>query len=63
MAEWGTLQWVGHVHSGVGRQVTMGGQVGHVTVGHMGSEEHVYSGYLITIVTIVNETGNKTSQV
>lgn len=63
MAEWGTSQWVGHVHSGVSGQVTMGGQVGHVTVGHMGSEEHGYRGDLITIVTIVNKTGNKTSQV
>jgi len=31
--------------------------------GALGSEEHVYSGDLITIVAIVNRTGNKTSQV
>ena len=41
----------GHVHSSVGGQVTMGGQVGHVSVGHTGSEEHVYNGDLITLVT------------
>ena len=46
----------GHVHSGVGGQVTTGGQVGHVSVGHTGSEEHVNNGDLITIVTTVNGT-------
>jgi len=39
------------VHSGVSEQVTMGGQVGHVSVGHTGSEERVYNGDLITMVT------------
>ena len=34
----------GHVHPGVGEEVTTGGQVGHVLVGHTGSEEHVYNG-------------------
>ena len=39
------------MHSGVVGQVTTGGQVGHVSVGHTGSEEHVYNGDLITLVT------------
>jgi len=33
-----------------------GGQVGHVSFGHTGSEEHVNNGNLITIVTTVNGT-------
>ena len=44
------------MHSGVSEQVTIGGQVGHVSVGHTGSEEHVNNGDLITIVTTVNGT-------
>ena len=39
------------MHSGVSEQVTIGGQVGHVSVGHTGSEERVYNGDLITVVT------------
>ena len=38
----GHVTVVGHVHSGVGQQVTTGGPVEHVSEGHTGSEEHVY---------------------